>query len=64
MSVSSIQDAELVRRAVANARANTKKGLKHPRWVGVMEVFSLGSGYARELCMRFGLDPDDLVKRD
>ena len=62
-SVNDIADAELVRRAVLASRANARKGLKHPRWVAVMETFSLGSGYSRELCMRFGLNPDDLVSR-
>lgn len=29
-----------------------------PRWVAVMDTFGCGSGYAHELCRRFGLDPD------
>lgn len=64
MSVSDIPDDELLRRAVLAARKrSSRKGDKHPRWVAVMDAFQLGSGYAGELCRRFGLDPDEEVKR-
>jgi hypothetical protein len=59
-SVNDIPDAELLGRAVRNARPRYRA---HPRWVGVMEVFALGSTYAQQLCRRFGLDPDEKVKR-
>lgn len=62
-SVRDISDEELLRRAVTNARANVPKARAHYRWVAVMETFMLGSGFAMELCRRFGLDPDELVKR-
>jgi hypothetical protein len=52
-------DEELLRRAVTNARA----GRQFYRWEGVMEVFALGSTYAADLCRRFGLDPDEKVRR-
>lgn len=58
--VSSIADDELLKRAVKSARAKDRK--PQPRWVGVMRVFQLGSGYGRQLCIRFGLDADELVK--
>lgn len=55
---------ELVRRATRNARSRTaRKGQKHPRWVAVMDTFALGSTYAHDLCRRFNLDPDELIKR-
>lgn len=64
MSVSTIPDAELLRRAVRSARSRKhNKGVKHPRWVAVMDIFQLGSSYANELCRRFDLNPDDEVKR-
>lgn len=62
--VSSIPDVELLRRAVANARhRQCRRGQPHPRWTAVMSVFSLGSTFAQQLCRRFGLDPDEEVKR-
>ncbi|WP_156959039.1 hypothetical protein [Labrenzia sp. DG1229] len=64
MSVSEISDDTLLERAVRSARArSTRKGVKHPRWTAVMDAFSLGSTYSRELCRRFGLNPDEMVKR-
>lgn len=63
MSVSDIPDNELLRRVVTNCRADVPKSRKHYRWVAVMETFGLGSSYSMELCQRFGLDPDELVKR-
>jgi hypothetical protein len=62
-SVNDIPDSELLRRAVTDCRANVPKGRPHPRWVAVMETFALGSGYSRELCERFDLAPDELVRR-
>lgn len=58
-----ISDEELLRRAVRSARQKKYGHVKHPRWVGVMDSFSLGSTYARNLCRRFGFDPDEMVKR-
>lgn len=63
-SVASIADDELLRRAVTNARSRReRRGGKQPRWVGVMDTFALGSTYARQLCRRFDLDPDEMVSR-
>ena len=61
--VSSISDETLLRRAVGNARSNKYGRRKHPRWVAVHEAFSLGSTFAHQLCWRFGLDPDEEVRR-
>lgn len=61
-TVADIADSVLLSRAVHNARANHSTGY-HPRWVGVMDNFQLGSTYAMQLCRRFGLDPDEKVRR-
>jgi hypothetical protein len=64
MSVASIPDEKLLERAVRSARDRRRnKGVKHPRFVAVQDCFALGSTYAAELCRRFGLDPDEQVKR-
>ena len=63
-TVADIPDAELLKRAVRAARSQDyRKGYPHPRWVAVMYVFALGSTYAGQLCRRFGLDPDEEVRR-
>lgn len=63
-TVDDIDDVTLLKRAVTNARArDRRKGEGHPRWVAVMDVFALGSTYAHELCRRYGLNPDEMVKR-
>ena len=62
-SVNDISDSELLRRVVINCRARPPAARAHYRWVAVMEAFSLGSGYSMELCLRFGLDPDEVVRR-
>lgn len=63
VGVASIQDKELLERAVRGCRARHTVLKTHPRWVAVMEVFALGSTYSAELCRRFGLDPDEQVSR-
>jgi hypothetical protein len=51
-------------RAVRNARCRrAHRGFKHPRWTAVMDAFAVGSGYAKALCRRYGLDPDHMVSR-
>jgi alcohol dehydrogenase class IV len=63
-TVQDIPDEELLRRAVRNARdRGARIGRKHARWIAVMDAFALGSTYAHQLCRRFGLDPDEQVKR-
>lgn len=57
-----ISDEELLRRAVKWARDPTARG-QHCRYVGVKHAFALGMTYARGLCIRFGLDPDEKVRR-
>lgn len=59
-----VSDDELLRRAVNSALCPDKnKGVPHPRWVAVKGCFWVGSTYAHLLCQRFGLDPDEMVKR-
>jgi hypothetical protein len=54
-------DAALLERAVRNVRPRQPRS---PRWAAVAGAFGLGSSYAAQLCERFGLDPDDQLKRD
>lgn len=54
----------LLGRAVKAARKrHGRHNTLHPRWVAVMDTFTLGSTAARELCAHFGLDPYEQVKR-
>lgn len=63
-TVNDIPDAALLKRAVRGARSSQyHKRVKHPRWVAVMDTFSIGSTYAHQLCRRFGFNPDELVSR-
>lgn len=64
VTVAAIPDEKLLERAVRNSRArDRRKGEKHERWVAVMDTFNLGSGFASQLCRRFGIDPWEQVKR-
>lgn len=56
-SVLDIQDRELVWRVMRSLRPRPKV----QRWVAVMETFLLGSTYAHQLCLRFGLDPEERI---
>lgn len=58
-SVNDIGDETLLRRAVRSGRRAKTGG--EPRWVRVMRLFGLGSTYARQLCRRFDVDPDERV---
>lgn len=54
--VSSIPDAELIRRALASFRpVRSHGGIQ--LWSKAMTLFGLGSSYARQLCVRHGFDP-------
>lgn len=61
-TVADIADEELLRRAVSTATTNGGPR-RASRWVAVMDRFGLGSTYAQQLCARFGLDPDEIVRR-
>lgn len=54
-------ERDLLARAVRSARAIT--GGSNPRWVCVMDTFSLGSTAAHGLCREFDLDPDEKVRK-
>jgi hypothetical protein len=59
-----VSDHDLLARAVRGALDSRKnKGVEHPRWVAVMDLFVLGSNHAHWLCQRFNIDPDEMVKR-
>lgn len=60
-SVNDIKDAELLQRAVRECRRGRGRH-KIVLWSKVSDRFALGSGYSIELCRRFGLDPDEMVK--
>ncbi len=53
-----ITDAQFVQRAVHAAGSGRRRSF---RWVQITAAFALGSGFARKLCERFKLDPDELV---
>lgn len=61
-SVSIIPDATLLGRAVRNCRRGRSRH-KVPLWSVVSDRFALGSTFSVELCLRFGLDPDEMVKQ-
>ena len=53
---------ELLRRAVTLARDGTRaRGEDHARWLAVMGAFAIGQAEANVLCLRFGLDPNEMV---
>lgn len=62
-TVASIPDEKLLERAVRGCRSRVQdRRCKHSRWVHVADTFALGSTFARQLCERFGVDPDESVK--
>jgi hypothetical protein len=62
-TVASIPDDKLLERAVKGCRSNVQdRRCKHSRWVHVADTFALGITFSRQLCARFGLDPDEQVK--
>ena len=63
-TVADIPDVELLKRVVGQVRSRQyRKGARHPRWFAVADNFLLGSTYSAQLCVRFGFDPDEMVKR-
>lgn len=51
----------MVERAVRNAKPHFTFTGDAPMWVAVMDAFGLGSTYARDLCRKHNLDPDETV---
>lgn len=64
MSVIDVPDAELVRRVVEGQRIRPRSsgGRTVPMWSKVSDRFCLGSTYSKQLCERFGFDPDEQVR--
>jgi len=62
--VNDIPDDDLLGRAVRGAkpRLGGKARQGRPRWTCVMDLFGLGSTYARQLCRKYGVDPDEMVR--
>ena len=61
--VNDIPDNELLGRVLRNLQKRGRAREKLPLWSIVADKFALGSGYSCQLCRRFGLDPDEMVKR-
>jgi hypothetical protein len=61
--VNDIPDNELLGRILRNLARRGRSREKLPLWSIVGDKFALGSGYSAQLCRRFGLDPDQIVKR-
>jgi hypothetical protein len=59
--VNDIPDNDLLSRAVRECRRGRGRH-KVYLWSKVSDRFALGSGYSMQLCRRFGLDPDEMVK--
>lgn len=59
--VNDIPDNELLGRAVRECRRGRGRW-KGPLWAKVADRFALGSTYAGQLCRRYGLDPEEVVK--
>lgn len=62
-SVNDIPDNELLGRVLRHIQKRGRSREKLPLWSVVGDRFALGSGYASQLCRRFGLDPEQIVKR-
>lgn len=60
-TVADIPDDELLKRAVRNCRRSRGRS-RLPLWSVVGDRFALGSTYSIELCRRFDLDPEEMVK--
>lgn len=63
MDVNDIPDNELLQRVIRNLYRRGRSREKLPLWSIVADKFALGSGYASQLCRRYGLDPNEMVKR-
>ena len=63
LSVNDIPDNVLLGRAIRDFRPIKRGDGGIYRWAAVMVRFGLGSTYARQLCRRFGMDPDEKVRK-
>lgn len=62
-SVANIPDEELIASVFRSLQSGSPRSGGRPMWVAVMDAFTLGSTYAHQLCERFGVDPDKLVRK-
>jgi hypothetical protein len=56
-----LSDVELLRRAVAYSRPCGFEVIEKWRAVGLL--FGVDAAFAQRLCMRFGIDPNELVSQ-
>ena len=61
--VNEIPDADLLCRVVRSGLRCKREGMGVPRWERVSRLFGLGSTFSQQLCRRFGMDPDERVRR-
>lgn len=61
--VNDIPDNELLQRVLRNLYKRGRSREKLPLWSIVSDKFALGSTYAAQLCRRFGLNPNEIVRR-
>ena len=60
-TVNDIPDEDLLGRAARECRRGRGRG-KVLLWSKVADRFALGSTFSIELCRRYGIDPDEMVK--
>lgn len=60
--VNDIPDNVLLQRVLRYLATRGRGRTKLPLWSVVADHFALGSGYSGQLCRRFGLDPEQIVK--
>lgn len=61
--VNDIPENELLGRVLRHLESHGRSRVKVPLWSIVGDHFSLGSGYSMQLCRKYGIDPDKMVKR-
>jgi hypothetical protein len=61
--VNDVPDNELLGRVLRYLATRGRGRIKCPLWSVVSEHFALGSGYSIQLCRKYGLNPDEIVKR-
>jgi len=61
--VNDIPDNELLQRVIRNLHKRGRSREKVPFWWIVSDRFALGSTYSFQLCRRFGLEPEEMVRR-
>lgn len=63
-TVDDLPERELIRRVIASlASRPIKRWGGVPLWSKVGETFNLGSGYSAQLCKRYDIDPNMMVRK-